>query len=300
MNIYSSAAFHPHLETTPVALRNILVATDFSPASRRAFELGSGLARQYSAKLTLLHVQPPITAAPVTGSEWKLQEELSWEARHKLSLLATHESVRDLNVHTVLSVGAVGDEVDRVIEEQRIDLLIIGTHGAQGLEKLVLGSMAEALFRSSRVPVITVGPRTRAADLHLPFRHILFATDLSGRCLRAAQYAASLAEESDAELTLLHVLSDRQSDNDLTWKVATEEMKQLLPADVENWCKPLFVVREGEPAEEILRTEKETAADLIVMAVSMPNVLSDHTPWATASQVVRRAHAPVLTVRNRL
>lgn len=300
MNIYSSSVFTPHLETTPIYLRNILVATDFSPASKNAFELAAGLARQYSARITLLHVQPPLSAAPYSGADWQVQENLSWQARQKLSALALDDMVRDLNVHTVLAIGAIGDEVDRLIDEQKIDLLIIGTHGAQGLEKLVLGSMAEALFRSSRVPVITVGPKTRNTDLHLPFRHILFATDLSGRCLRAAQYAASLAEESDAELTLLHVLPNGNADHGLSWRAVTEQMKQLLPADVDVWCRPMFVVREGEPAEEILKAEHEAGADLIVLAVSMPGILLDHSPWATASQVVRRAHAPVLTVRNRL
>ena len=287
----------PHVETTPIKIDTIAMATDFSPASQRAFEVAAQIACRYRSTLVLVHVMSPVSAAPIMGTESRQIEADSWFARQKLADLVASPRARDLEVRTTVALGAIGEEVLDVIRRQKADLLVLGTHGGHGLEKLMMGSVAEALFRSSPVPVITVGPKGN--NIHLPFEKLLFATDLSGRDLRAAQYATSIAEEDDAEIAFVHVLSHADAERTLAWNDAAAKMRELVPADAEQWCRPLFLVDAGDPAEEILRTAGELSADLIVVSVSTP-LMGDHANWSIASKVVRQSHCPVLTVRDRL
>jgi nucleotide-binding universal stress UspA family protein len=287
----------PHLETTPIKLDTIVIATDFSRASQRAFEVASQLASRYQASLVISHVMSPLSAAPMTGAESRQIEVDSWVARQKLSVLADRPHARGLDVRTTVALGAIGDEVLGIINQQKADLLVVGTHGGLGLEKLMMGSVAEALFRSSPVPVITVGPRS--GNVQLPFKKILFAADLSGRDLRAAQYATSIAEEDDAEIAFLHVLSHKDAERAEAWNEGGERLRELVPVDAEEWCRPVFLVDSGDAAEKILGRAHEISADLIVLSVKTP-LMGDHANWSIASKVVRESSCPVLTVRGRL
>lgn len=287
----------PHLETSPITVETIVVATDFSPVSQHAFEVATQVARNYGSRLVLVHVISPVSAAPLTGAELRQFETNSWAARQKLAGLAADPAVRGLDVRTTLGFGAVGEEVLEVVDKQKGDLLVVGTHGGHGLEKLLIGSMAEALFRGSSVPVITVGPHS--SRVHVPFKKILFATDLSGHDLRAAQYATSIAEENDAEITFLHVLDHKDGERHDAWNEAAGRLRELAPFDADEFCRPLFLVDCGDAAVEILRNAREEQADLIVLPVSSP-LMSDHATWSIASKVVRESACPVLTVRDRL
>jgi len=284
----------PHLDTTRIAVDTIVVATDFSSISQHALEVAAQVARNYGSRLVLVHV---ISPAPLIGAELPQFELNSLNARQKLAELAGAPLLRGLDVRTTLAFGAVAEEVVGVMKKQKGDLLVVGTHGAHGLGKLLMGSMAEALFRGSSVPVITVGPHSSRA--HVAFKKILFATDLSGRDLRAAQYATSIANENDAEITFLHVLNHEEGDRHEAWTEAADRLRELAPGDAEEFCQPLFLVDCGDPAVEILRNAKEERADLIVLAVSTP-LMRDHATWSIASTVVRESACPVLTVRGRL
>lgn len=287
----------PHLKTTPITIDTILVATDFSPVAKHAFETAAEVARDYGARLVVAHVIHSAPATPLTGAEVHDLEVNSRAARQLLEELAKCDAARDLEVQTKLAIGAVGDELLDMIRTEKTDLLVVGTHGGRGLEKLLLGSMAEALFRSSPVPVLTVGPHSDC--VHVPFKRILFASDLSGYGLRAAQYATSIAEENDAEISFLHVLDQEESDRKNAWSEAHARLRELAPLDADQWCRPEFLVRSGDPAEAILNIAREQRANLIVLSVKMP-LMGDHATWSIASRVVRESTCPVLTVRDRL
>jgi nucleotide-binding universal stress UspA family protein len=109
--------------------------------------------------------------------------------------------------------------ISEFVAKQHIDLLVLGTHGREGIGKLAMGSVAESLLRQSSCPVLTVGPKAcgrikqefdetgkdiRPAEIEL--KHIIFAVDFSPESLAAAPFAVSLAEEFQARLALLHVI----------------------------------------------------------------------------------------------
>ena len=108
--------------------------------------------------------------------------------------------------------GAVWPVLSKVLKEHEIDLIVLGTHGRTGVQKVLLGSSAEEVFRRARVPVVTIGPGVRnGAHSGGRFRCVLFATDFNAVSTVAGAYAVSLAQENQARLILLHILSKARS-----------------------------------------------------------------------------------------
>src|SRR5207248_11055703 len=130
--------------------------------------------------------------------------------------------------------------LERLIERHEIDLFVLGTHGRQGLSKLVMGSAAEEIFRRARCPVLTVGPKAaRDPGNFENWKTILFATDFSAGSLKALPYALSLAEENEAKLILLHLVPlDPVQDQQDIERAVIERMEGMVPEDAAAWCDP--------------------------------------------------------------
>lgn len=141
---------------------HVLVPTDFSEGAARATELAAELAVSFDARLTLLHVVSTPTAAALWYAEGLTYpvEEIYTAARRELERAG--EVVRRVHpaVATVLAGGDPRDEILSSTRELGADLVVMGTHGRRGLERLVLGSTAESVVRTSRVPVLVVGRAT--------------------------------------------------------------------------------------------------------------------------------------------
>lgn len=300
-----------------VTFQNILMATDFSQASQAALEYAAGLAHQYGAKLHVLNVIPPIARAaiPVDSLPPELDRAIAESSLHLKQLVASNLT-EDLQHEEIVSRGPVLEVVNEMIAARRIDLLVLGTRGHSAPAQVLLGSVAEELFRSLPCPVLTVGPSVRKGQ-NLGMRRILFATDFGAASANALPYAIDLAEETHGELILLHaVVPAPVSDTDPFWHLAGEviEARQaqealayrrldvLLPANLDLKCKVTKKVVCHFALDAILKTVFEKEADLIVMGVSHASALmaavKSHIPWTTAHEVVRNATCPVLTVRG--
>lgn len=281
-----SAMKEPHLKTVRVHFDNVLVAVDLSPASANTVKIATALAQRSGSRLIIVHVLDPALMLP-PGTATNVKETIAGWMRPNVA----KETRLDIEV----AEGAVVHEVIRLAKQYRADLLVIGTHAAEGAAKLAFGSKAEALFRHMGIPVLTVGPHVGPCGER--FSSILLPTDLEPHSLRAAQYAVALAEESNGNLTLLHILDES---NEESLRAATRRMEQLVPEDAALWCQPGFKTAVGDPAGAILECAKEVDADLIVLGVTHSRPLADHASWSIASKVVRQAGCPVLTIRDRL
>ena len=292
------------VKTTPrVALDNILFATDFSPASERAFLFALAFARWYGSKLTVAHAVTPEPHYSVPLDPLPLDMDPTWQsARKVMAGFETSHSFYRVKHESVLEQGGPWEMVSRLLRNQPMDLLVLGTHGRQGWKRLVLGSEAEVIFRQAPCPVLTVGPHVAAIDPERwrPF-NIVYATDFSPTSLHALPLALSIAEESQTNLILLHLtpLVPIDAQEGMITKIE-EQLQELVPAEAKDWCKTSCQVRFEFPAEGILRLSRERAADLIVMGArkrGAPQAAS-HIPWATAAEVASQAQCPVLTVRG--
>lgn len=137
-------------------IKTILHPTDFSGPSEYAFQLACSLARDYGAKLVVLHVDmPPVTMGEViTYMEPENYKEKLWAEFHRLE--ASEPGIRDLRVETKLVEGNPAKEILRAANEIMPELIVMGTHGRTGLGRLLMGSVAEEVVRKSLFPVLTV------------------------------------------------------------------------------------------------------------------------------------------------
>jgi nucleotide-binding universal stress UspA family protein len=198
----------------PVRVKNILYLTDFSEPSEAALPFATTLARGCGAKVHALHVLVPaayVYMTPgLTAVAIEAAEENAWTEMQRVE-----SQLAGLVHRTFVERGVeVWPAVRRAIEDDDIDLVVLGTHGRTGAEKLLLGSVAEEIFRRSPVPVLTIGPGVRSG-VHNGgrFRRVLFATDFTPESLAGTPYAVALAEENQARLLLLLVMRKPSSFN---------------------------------------------------------------------------------------
>ncbi len=289
---------------TRVVFKNILFATDFSDASHRALLHALAMAKRYESKLTVVHVASPETQTPIPMEPVPL--ELDWQKQRAAECMARLEEFEPLRLfphQTMLKQGNPWLEMSAIIEDAGIDLVVVGTRGRGVFGTLVLGSFADQVLRHASCPVLTVGPEVTPSLVdHDRLSHILFATDFSEGSMHALRYALSLAEENDAELTLLHVLVEFQP---ALLEYAKEfladyrkRLWELVPADAAMWCKPHVALETGPAAEAIVRAAHERMVDLIVMGVHSGGTVATHLPWTVVHSVVRHTRCPVLTTRG--
>jgi nucleotide-binding universal stress UspA family protein len=158
-------------EVAMLPIKTIFHPTDFSGPSEYAFRLACSLARDYKAKLVVLHVDmPPVTIGEViTYMEPREYKEKLWDEFRRLE--ASEPGIRDLRVETKLVEGNPPKEILRTINEIKPELVVMGTHGRTGLSRLLMGSVAEEVVRKSPFPVLTVKtplPQAQAAKKGAP------------------------------------------------------------------------------------------------------------------------------------
>jgi nucleotide-binding universal stress UspA family protein len=295
-----------------VEIRRILCPVDLSDVSRHTIDHAILIARRYDATITALHVCNPlaVSSADFTLAGIAVPPALTDEdvkgVRERV--LACFASAGPLDVEVVVESGPPANRILARAGALPADLIVIGTHGTGGFEHLVLGSVAEKVLRRAVCPVLTVPHHSRTTS-RLPFKRLLCPVDFSESSLAALEFAFSLAQEGDAELTILHVfdagdepLTDRpmnvpeyrrQLEHDLTVK-----LEALVPDSVRPWCRPVTRTARGKAYREILGMATEESCDLIVMGVHGRNALDLMLFGSTTNQVVRRATCPVLTLRS--
>jgi nucleotide-binding universal stress UspA family protein len=301
-----------------IEMKQILCAVDFSEFSRRALDHALGVARCYGSTVTALHVVAPTpVVVPVPyyiGAGTPLvavpQTDRAAVAAH-VQRLIDEERVPGVRVDAVVE-EAPGVHAEILVQAERVgaDLLVMGTHGRSGFERLFLGSTAEKVLRKARCPVMTVPPGAPDAMPRgpVPFTRILCAVDFSESSKLALDYAMSLAQEAKAALTVAHVIETHPLYYDFAPAVAIDltawheeartGLSQLVPRTVRSACQVSEAVREGTSYREILRLATELDSDLIVMGVQGRGAADLFFFGSTTHHVIRHAHCAVLTLRR--
>lgn len=296
-------------------IANILCPIDFSDTSVHAVDLATMIASWYKARIIGLHVVSAAVAAPEFSLPRGSVDELA--LRSALAARFSGASRAGVGVDVFLEDGSPAALILDKAASLAADMIVMGTHGTSGFQHLVLGSVTERVLRRAACPVLTVPPRTHATS-RVPFRRLLCAIDFSESSMAALQCALSLAEESDARLTMLHVL-------DWPWeepppprleelpieqaaalgeyrryreKMALTRLNTLAPESLRLSHRPVPRLSNGKPHAQILDVANEEGSDLIVIGVHGRNPFDMMVFGSTTNQVVRRATCPVLTLRR--
>ena len=168
------------------------------------------------------------------------------EQRQQLDIARLEEHLRSVPHQVLSAVGDTSDVLFRLVQDNQIDLLVLGTHGRTGLPKLLMGSVAEKIFRQSPIPVLTIGPHVPRERSAKKFSRFVFATDLSDESLAALPHAMAFVQDHNAHLTVLHVLDGTTKgtvDFEAGAEFALRQMQELVPIDPELGIYPDYCGR---------------------------------------------------------
>jgi nucleotide-binding universal stress UspA family protein len=295
----------PALETVrpsaSIAFKNLLLATDFSPGSDVALKHALAVAAQHSARVHTIHVAAPDCYQLLDPEAFALTFQ-GWAANSKSPTEVLRGLMQGLPSQVPLHPGQVWQVISEIVERNQIDLLVLASHGRHGIPRLLMGSVAEEVFRNVSCPVLTIGPDARpCSGNELQLKSVLLATHLESNSL-APGYARWLCNEFQAGLTVLHVADERQEVSPVYSADLNSRFRAAAPDDGSLWCKPEFILAyNASPSTCILELAHRLHPDLIVLGARhpAPAKITSHLPWATAARVIAAAPCPVLTVRER-
>jgi nucleotide-binding universal stress UspA family protein len=278
------------------AWREILFASDLSPASDRAFDHARLLAERFGAKLSLYHAIEVEDARDLddtpgqAGEVWRRVESAARAHLDRQLLGRSCESEIRVERST-----AVAHSIVDFVWAARPDLTVMATHGRGGLAHLMLGSVTETVLRRTRAPVLCV--RQPAHGPALPYRRVLVSTDLSAASRLAFPLAAQLARGFGAEVLAVHAVELHTlagvSDT-LKMLTACEEALVAFLQPAFSGLRVLPRVQLGPAWDRITQVALDDRADVIVMATAGPLGMTDRVLGSQVERVVRNAPCPVL------
>ncbi len=301
-----------------MTIQRLLCPIDFSETSDHALQQAAALARWYGARLTVLHVRLMVTPhpdmpaggpmAPWLETETEALRKKTAEACRAITDAGTPVDVAVLHGEPVPLILAMADSLPA-------DLIVMGTHGTSGFQHLLLGSVTEKVLRKATCPVLTVPPRA-LTSAPKPFTSVLCGVDFSDCSIKAVEFAASVAKQSGAALTLLHVLEWPWHEpptpamagvppeqvralieyREYLQSTATSRLQGIGATAVPAGPAPAAQVRFGKSYAEMLDAAREQHADLIVVGVRGRSALDLGFFGSTTNHLVRSATCPVLTV----
>ena len=297
-----------------IEIKRILCPIDYSEFSRHALEHAVAIAQWYDASATAVFVLPQVASLipagdpglypPIVFAADDLQQ---FKAHLDAFVADTHSPVP---VETLVVEGSVTGEITRLARELPADLLVMGTHGRSGFDRLLLGSVTEKMLRKAPCPVLTVPTRVAGAPAGpIQFKRILCAVDFSPSSFRALAFAESLAEEADAHLRVLHVIepasifepvpmggSGGPAVDPQAVGAALQQLRSTISRQARAFSQVTEAVTVGKPYREILREAAEHQSDVIVIGAHGGRLGSGGF-GSTSAHVVRAAGCPVLSLR---
>jgi nucleotide-binding universal stress UspA family protein len=300
-------------------IHTILFPTDLSERANAVFPLACSLARDCGARVMVLYVALPPCGPEVIEVRHRAEEywQGTWTALHRLVAPAS-----DVKVDYRIAEGDATDAILDTAADVGAGLICMGTHGRTGPGRFLLGSVAEGVSRRAECPVLTAkavipgmvageaeaaeaAARSEAALRWMP-KTILHPTDFSECSMGTFRLARALARDHGARLIVLHVTTVP----DLAYEGYGPPGVPLSQGDyLEDARRSLEglaagpgidcerLLKEGDPASEILRVAKETGADLVVMGTHGRSGLKHLLMGSVAEQVTRKASCPILTLR---
>jgi nucleotide-binding universal stress UspA family protein len=269
-------------------IRSILLPFDFSEPSLAALAAAKDLGRQWDAQIELLHVRtlPTVYIGNALGSQYPVPTE---ESRRSLEsrLREKTGNFRRLRVHVL--EGDPEDLARRLGEDAAADILVMGTHGYTGVNRMLMSSVVEAVVRNSRVPVLSV----HAGLTAFRPRRILAPLNFSEHSEATYESAVSLAREFDADLHLIHVLEPWLHPT-VEGEVATRRLEAA--ADAVAGLRVTTQLASGSPVHEILQAARYEKSDLIVASSHPRHIGRELLIGTTAERLLRHSAVPVIAI----
>jgi nucleotide-binding universal stress UspA family protein len=291
-------------------VKSIVCPVDFSDFSIAAYQYALSLAQYYKARIVALHVvelwkYPFADYAAHEADYAKFSAALNEGGQVQLRRFVSQYSVEGVQPELVVHQGNAPNCILSVANKENAEVIVMGTHGRRGFDRLVLGSSTDRVMRKAACPVLVVSSASHkdlvtGPDGRHRLSRILYCTDFSNRSEQAREYAVSLAVEYGAELTLLHV-AEKTPDLARAGAITKEHTNKLNKLLSETEQKSLTVrttVRFGKPYEEIVRYAAETHASLIIMTARGGDAVDRAVFGSTSYRVIQLGPCPVLAIHT--
>ena len=287
-------------------MNKILLPVDFSNTSLRVVHQAALLARHFHSEIILLHVVAPMSypvgileiGYELTGD---LHAEIMKRAQRDLEQSLRSE-LDTIAVKRLLLRGDPAREIARTARDEKVDLIVMSTHGHGVFYRFLLGSVAAKVLHDSDCPVWTDAHLEEAPVREFTIRNVLCAVDLNYHSRNTVSRAAEMAAAVDATLTLVHVTAGAEiygpggSHVDPVWKetIVGFVAKEIANLQQDVGTKANVIIDSGNVAELLNRAAEETKADLLVIG-HMPSGghLGEN---GSGYAIIRESHIPVLSV----
>jgi nucleotide-binding universal stress UspA family protein len=294
-------------------VKAVLVATDLTEPSLKAVQHGIAIARHYRASLYIVHVVSSVAFTLVGPDAVELGVEASErDMGDMMCNLTLSGALQGVTSQWAVLRGNLVEELESFARDHEAGVIVVGTHGREGLAGLFFGSMAQSISKSCSSPVLIIGQQAGSPWLDSPAgaaRPLLVATGLNDDSARVVSFATSLSRELDRGLVVLHVTSPGHmkpirnvgsASIDSSQSSRRASLGAPLNSGMADKSGTAEYVETCDPAETILHVAKRVDAAAIIMGAhrDLFSELTIRHPWSIASRVNREAKCPVLTVRG--
>lgn len=272
----------------------ILCPVDLSAASPTVLRWAGLFAKIYGAKLEILHAESfeyPSYFLPSQEGALAAEAERRRSALYKQLALMGSENLESVSPDIVVAEGHPIPAILERTAKEHPGLIVMGSHGRSGIERMRLGSVAETVAREAGVPTLVVRA-AKESSRPAKISRVLCPITFTESARRFLSVAAEIAATFAAELIVIHCVE--AEDPDMT--SIRNKLCQWIPKNVRQSCDVVELARHGNAAEEILRVAREHEADLIVVGARHHPLLEFTTFGATTERVMRHADRPVLVL----
>lgn len=282
-----------------MASYRILVPTDFSPTSKKAFEVASKVAHLFEGTIKPFHVDVPVTEI---DEPFAAHLRYDFEEMRKKSVQTLQDFVKDLVPEQVLEEAdtVYGNPAQSIVEVAKgMDLIIMSTHGRTGFSRMLMGSVTEKVLRLSKTPVLAVEDESEVDN----FSRILVTTDFSDNSHTAFPVAVEWAKRSNAHVELLHVLALdtlERNETDIDLVDLREKRLQLLKgeyfSEIKDQVTTKVLISDGSAHQAIVAHITESDPHLVIMSTVGRTGLNYLVLGSTTASVVRHTRQAVLSI----
>jgi nucleotide-binding universal stress UspA family protein len=279
----------------------ILFASEI-PANDKAFAFALAQAKEFGAELILFHAYDTLVVAATeqSGIRYYDYAAAARNEKHQLEPLAQQAADAGVRCEIVARPGLAADQILAFLREREIDRVVMGTHSPGPIGKLLVGSVAEAVLRTAKVPVYIIGPEVvDGAYRNYTTRTVLCAVSLLDSSSVVVNFAADMAAQHDARLILQHVIRPQDRSEVLAGKSLEQiekEMLSLVPEKLQGKLTIQTIVVPGDPTEELLYQSKAQQADLVVLGAQGASAFAAITRHGVVYKVLAHSHCPVMTL----
>ncbi|WP_124978848.1 universal stress protein [Nonlabens xiamenensis] len=271
-------------------MKKIIVPTDFSVQAENALRVAADIARENGGEVFLLHqLDLPLHLANNASSNLPEAVFFMKLAKEKFDNLMKSDFLEGVTIHGDVETGAAFSGIMNAVERNKADLIVMGSHGADGLKNLFIGSNAEKVVRNSEIPVLIVKDRKKRLDVN----EFVFATDLDPDSTSALQEADAFAKKTQCNLHLLYVNTPSQF---MSTRAAEKKVHDYLK-NVRVEPKDYSIYNDFSVEEGVFNFTKDIKGDIIGMATHGRRGLSHFFNGSVSEDVVNHSSLPVITFR---